>query len=366
MRDEMTPCWTAAHVRAIGADRAVAPSIGAQHVVRVAPDIDIWDAWPVQDRNGVPVVTEAGVEIWMALAAPRFDDPDERHGHARIHLIHLSDGIWSDAGPAMPDGFSPGSREWSGSAVLDDATGDVILYFTAAGRRGETAPSFEQRMFSARARLTDKATLDQWHDLREVILPDPAHYMSTTVGGGIGTIKAWRDPAYFRDPADGSHYLFFAGSLAGSASAYNGVVGFARAPAERPDAWTLQPPLLSADGVNNELERPHMLVHDGLYYLFWSTQAHVFDPQGPVGPTGLYGMVADTVDGAWRPINGSGLLFANPADAPAQSYSWMVMPDLRVTSFIDNWGGGAARRFGGTFAPFVQLWLDGDAAGVVA
>ena len=92
----------------------------------------------------MPVVTEAGVEIWMALAAPRFDDPDERHGHARIHLIHLSDGIWSDAGPAMPDGFSPGSREWSGSAVLDDATapGHLVscLMFQPGSGHSEAGP----------------------------------------------------------------------------------------------------------------------------------------------------------------------------------------------------------------------------------
>jgi levansucrase len=44
----------------------------------------------------------------------------------------------------------------------------------------------------------------------------------------------------------------------------------------------------------------------------------------------------------------------------------MVLPDLSVTSFVDNWGGGPERRFGGSFAPFVQLWLSGDRAGVAA
>jgi levansucrase len=78
-------------------------------------------------------------------------------------------------------------------------------------------------------------------------------------------------------------------------------------------------------------------------------------------------MVADMLSGPWHPINGSGLVFANPHEVPAQSYSWLVLPDLRVTSFVDNWGGGGRkRRFGGAFAPFVQLWLDGDAAGVAA
>jgi levansucrase len=363
---EVTISWTAAHVAAISPSPIVIAPITDVDFSAVASDLAIWDAWPIQRRDGTPFAHAAGGELWMALGAPRFDDPDARHGHARIHLLRYENGIWSDLGPAMPDGFSPGSREWSGSAIADEATADVILYFTAAGQRSDNGLTFEQRMFSARASLGDDGRLSDWRDLREVIPPAPDWYMATTGGGGIGTIKAFRDPAYFRDPADGRHHLFFAGSMAGSMSAFNGVIGFATAPADRPDEWTVKPPLIAADGVNNELERPHVVHHKGRYYLFWSTQAHVFNPEGPTGPTGLYGMVADTLAGPWRPINGSGLVFANPQETPAQSYSWMVLPDLRVTSFVDNWGGGTERRFGGAFAPFVQLWLDGDSAGVVA
>lgn len=358
--------WTAAHVAAIAPDAPTAPIIGANDVRPVADNLDIWDAWPVQQRDGAPIELANGAQLWMALAAPHFADPDERHGRARIHLFHYRGDRWSHVGPAMPDGFSPGSREWSGSAIWDEASDDVILYFTAAGRRGEAAPSFEQRMFSARARLSEAGGLTGWQDLREIVTIDPDHYMSTREGGGIGTIKAFRDPAWFRDPADGRPYLFFAASRAGSTSAYNGVVGMASADPATPDDWVIAPPLLSADGLNNELERPHMVVYEGSYYLFWSTQRHVFNPDGPTGPTGLYAMVAPAVSGPWRPVNGSGLVFANPATAPAQSYSWMVLPDLSVTSFIDNWGDGDERRFGGTFAPFLRLWLDGDRAGVAA
>lgn len=362
----MRASWNAEHVRGISGSSPSLPRLGAKDFARVSPDLDIWDAWPVQQRDGNPLTLSSKAQLWMALGAPRFNDPDERHGHARIHLFRHLDGVWDHVGPSMPDGFSPGSREWSGSAILDQRTGEVILYFTAAGRRGEATPSFEQRMFSARASLTEEANLVDWHDLREVIAPEPNFYMPTVGGGGIGTIKAFRDPAYFRDPADGRHYLFFAGSLANSDSAFNGVIGFASAPAGRSDEWRIGPPIVSADGLNNELERPHVVHHQGRYYLFWSTQSHVFNPDGPAGPTGLYGMVGDRLDGPWRPINGSGLVFANPPQAPAQGYSWMVLPDLAVTSFVDNWGGGPERRFGATFAPFARLWLDGDRAGLVA
>ena len=106
----------------------------------------------------------------------------------------------------------------------------------------------------------------------------------------------------------------------------------------------------------------------GLYYLFWSTQRHVFNPDGPTGPTGLYGMVSDRIDGGWRPLNGTGLVFANPDAAPKQAYSWLVLPDLQVISFIDAWGSDGsdanARRFGATFAPMLRLQVQGDAAGL--
>ncbi|HZF46039.1 MAG TPA: glycoside hydrolase family 68 protein, partial [Sphingomonadaceae bacterium] len=208
--------------------------------------------------------------------------------------------------------------------------------------------------------------LEDWRGPDEFIRRDPRWYMASDAGSGsVGTIKAFRDPAYFHDPASGADYVFFAASLAGSDKAFNGVIGAARAGQDTPDKWTLLPPLLGADGLNNELERPHVLVHGGRYYLFWSTQKHVFDPAGPMGPTGLYGMVSDRIDGEWQPLNGTGLVFANPPEAPSQAYSWLVLPDLSVISFVDNWGQGqdsAIRRFGASFAPVLHLRLDGQTA----
>ena len=366
--------WTASHVDAIRHDAAnSAPLIRDNDFSRIDAELDIWDAWPIQDADGTPSLVGEN-QLWMALGSPRFADPDERHGHARIHLLSRSGEAWRHLGPAMPDGFSPGSREWSGSAVLDADRARVTLYFTATGRRGEPEPTFEQRLFEAKATLTGTDgnwRLDDWHGLREIVVRDPSHYMASDAGTGkVGSIKAFRDPAYFRDPADGSHHLFFAGSLAGSASAFNGVIGSAWAPAASAGDWRIAPPLLSADTLNNELERPHVVHSDGRYYLFWSTQRHVFNPEGPTGPTGLYGMVADRLAGPWRPLNGTGLVFANPPSAPTQAYSWLVLPDLQVASFVDDWGSppdqDGAKRFGATFAPMLRLFLRGDAAGLDA
>lgn len=365
--------WTAESLRGLraGSEDAL-PLLVQADFARVADDLDIWDAWPIQTVVGDPAPLATGDTLWMALAAPRFDDPDERHSHARIHLILRSGAGWSDLGPAMPDGFSPGSREWSGSAVLAEDKRTVTLYFTATGRRGEPQVTFEQRLFSARATLTSSAdgwALRDWRDLREIVIRDPDHYMDSMNGSGkVGTIKAFRDPAYFRDPADGRHYLFFAASLADSTSRYNGAVGLATSDDPATDAWRILPPILSADGLNNELERPHAIHHAGRYYLFWSTQSHVFNPDGPGGPNGLYGMTSTRLGGGWMPLNGTGLVLANPTASPRQAYSWLVMPDLQVTSFVDDWGdkeaGDQPRRFGATFAPMIRLRLEGTRAGL--
>ena len=362
--------WTARHVGAIRAGAvSYAPVIGAGDFARVGDDLDVWDAWPVQLDDGAPAVLETGDIPWMALASPRFSDPEERHKHARIHLMLQSASKWRDLGPAMPEGFSPGSREWSGSSVLAADRRTLTLFFTATGRRGEKALTFEQRLFCAQSTLIQDSSgvrCTDWRSLGELFERDPAHYMASDAGvGEVGTIKAFRDPGYFRDPADGARYIFFTGSLAQSASDYNGVIGAAAARPEGPMDLKLLPPLVSADALHNELERPHVVIHGRLYYLFCSTHSHVFNPQGPVGPTGLYGLVSGELTRGWKRLNGTGLVFANPPDAPKQAYSWLVLSDLSVTSFVDRYGGAnadGAQPFGGSFAPMLRLRLDGDRA----
>lgn len=372
-RSEAAALWTVDHVRSITLARPhIAPLIEDGDFSRVSEDMDIWDAWPVQGEDGYPVRMTEGVTLWMALAAPRFPDPEERHAHARLHLFERREASLRHMGPVMPDGFSPGSREWSGSAVLAPDGKALTLYFTATGIRGEAVPSFGQRLFEARAVVEQAAggyRCTGWHSPREIVARDPVYYMATEgAAGRPGTIKAFRDPAYFCDPDSGVHFLFFAGSLAGSPSQFNGVVGVATTKNPAAGEWKLLPPIVSADGLNNELERPHVVHHCGRYYLFWSTQAHVFAPEGPCGPTGLYGMVSDRPNSGWRPLNGTGLVFANPPEAPSQAYSWLVLPDLSVISFVDDWGterAARSRRFGGTFAPELHLSLDDDSARLV-
>lgn len=362
--------WTQGHIARIDPSRAsYAPVITAPR--RLIADLDLWDYWPVQDRDG-NMAQIAGGAVFMLLSAPVLPDPDARHAVARIRLMQRRGETWRDLGPAFEDGFSPGSREWSGSAIVSPDLREITLYYTVAGRRGEAEVSFEQRLFETRSTLAvtgDRIRFSPWSTPTQMLAPDGVHYLRDMAGGGVvGTIKAFRDPAYFRDPADGAEYILFAASLARSSSPWNGAVGIARRDAE--GGWVALAPLVEAEGVNNELERPHIIVRDGRYYLFWSTQEKVFAQGGPRGPTGLYGMVADRLAGPWAPLNGTGLVFANPPVAPIQAYSWLVLPDLCVQSFADQVGLAtspadvrtARAHFGGSPAPELRIALEGDRA----
>lgn len=358
------------HVAAIaGQAIARAPLIQRSEIAPLVPGLDLWDYWPVQHADG-SIADFAGGMLCMFLSAPSNGDPNDRHASARIRLMHGCGTSWRDLGPVLPEGFAPGSREWSGSAIVEGSR--LTLYFTAVGIPGEARPTFGQRIFETSAALqTDAiATPTGWEPSRECIVADGVTYMRDMAGGGaIGTIKAFRDPAFFRDPADEQDYLLFTGSLASSDSPWNGAVGIARRDGA---GWQLLPPLISAAGVNNELERPHIVMHDRRYYLFWSTQDSVFAPAAQGAPTGLYGMVASSLFGPWAPINGSGLVFANPVEAPRQAYSWLVLADLAILSFADMVGAPcppanaaeARAHFGGVPAPDLLLWIDGDRAGL--
>jgi levansucrase len=365
----MTPFrWTAEHLARIGSPAArAAPLIEPRHAPRVGSDFDLWDHWPALTPGG-RLAEVAGGLLVIALTAPILDDPDARHAVARLRLFHRTPQRFFDLGPLLPDGFSPGSREWAGSALFDAADRTLTLYFTAAGERGEPTPTFAQRMFACATTLGDDLRPRGWSEPKELVRPDGAVYETDMAGGGaVGTIKAFRDPYFFRDPAGSGDRLLFAASRAGADSAWNGLVGAARAEG---DDWRLEDPWVDATGVNNELERPHAIAHDDRIYLFWSTQAKVFAPGTPPAPTGLYGVVADRIGAPWRPLNGDALVFANPPEAPAQAYSWQVLPDLSVWGFADLVAlagppadsAEARAHFAGSPAPVLRLTLKDDRA----
>ncbi|MEV0232309.1 glycoside hydrolase family 68 protein [Nonomuraea sp. NPDC050786] len=366
--------WTSRHLDLLVDDIATtAPVFDPTAVPRILPDHDLWDLWPVQDESG-PAALIGGHEVWMALSAPALGHPEERHDQARIRLLARNGDGWRDLGHAFADNASPGSREWSGSAVRR-SDGTVSVFYTAAGRRGETRPTFRQSVVETRLSLQadgDRILLHENAGHREILRSDGRMYLPVEeADGSPGNIRAFRDPGWFRDPADGRDYLLIAASTAWD-DGFTGAIALAAEP--RAGSWSLLPPLLVAKGINHELERPHVIVHQSWYYLFFTTQRHTFHPADRA-PTGLYGFAAPSLTGPYEPLNGSGLVIQNPAAEPDQAYAWLVLPDLHVVSFANYRAqqgtdlrhaetAQARAHFGGTVAPMLKLGLDGTATSV--
>lgn len=372
-----TTAWMPAHLAQLRVTpETTLPAIPADLTRPLFPGLDLWDMWPLQEQGGHAALI-GGSHWWFILAAPTLPDPDDRHAIARIRLVEQREGNWIDHGNAFPDGFTPGSREWAGSAVRRPDSLALDLYFTAAGRSGDGATSWEQRIFACAGLLSAEAAKAGivWQAPEEIIVADDRLYQRVDANSGrAGFIKGFRDPAWFVDPADGLEYLLFTASLVDAGSEYDGAIGWARRSAD--GHWRLLPPLVTMDGINNEPERPHVVAHEGRYYLFFSTQRRMFAPGVAAGPNGLYGLVADQLTGPWRPLNGSGLVAANPAGAPLQAYSWWVTAALDVHGFADLPGVAEVpadadacwRRahFGGVPAPVFRLALDGAASRLIA
>lgn len=364
--------WTAEHIAAI-ASRPLpeAPVINAADVAPILTGHDLWDVWPLQNPDG-SIAEIAGGQIWMILSAPEMDDPGLRHDVARTRLLFRRDAFWVDCGMLFPDDLNPGSREWSGAARYDADSMQITAYFTVAGRRGAKERSFEQRLFQTSGRLDLTGALPRitgWTTPMPLAENNGEDYVDLAVDQGVpGNIRGFRDPYWLRDPADGQEYILFTGSQARSSHTHNGVIGIAKA--SNQGRFELLPPIISADGVCNELERPHVVIRGGLYYIFWSSQNSVFAPGTTAGPTGLYGMVGPSLTGPFEPLNGTGLVICNPAAELRQAYCWQVLDTLEVVSFVDHWGlhgrdifaepALQREQFGGTIAPMLKIELDGN------
>jgi levansucrase len=415
-----TPSWTRAQAAEVRrTEETVAPVVYPPDRP-VDPDLHLWDTWLVRTPAG-EVAEVGGYRVVVALTAESDLLPGKRHDVATLRFFYSADGrTWETGGRVFPASTPLGQRQWAGSAVLfppgegpdgdDDGAaagadagdgdgddvdaGDLVVYYTAAGERGAPELTYGQHLAAAsggRLRATaDGVRVEGPFEHRSLLRADGTYYEREAQSRGM--IFTFRDPWYFEDPADGEVYLLFEGNTPvpeGSDACdgdpvqqeFNGSVGIAHSPSGDPLAFELRPPLLDAVCVNQELERPHVVVRDGTYYLFVSSHRHTFAP-GLDGLDALYGFAADSLRGDYEPLNDSGLVLANPANAPFQAYSWLAYPHreaLLVTSFVNYTEydreslddvaflpeSEQFRRFGGTLAPTVRLRVDGRRTRVV-
>lgn len=397
--------WTRENVSNLVIDDTnTAPEINKEELAEITSDSYIWDTWPLQDKNGHPAVIN-GYKIIFALSVPNDVLPGKRHDTAEIVYFYSKDGkSWEPGGQVFKDGGALGSRQWAGSSIVDK-DGTLHMFYTATGRKGEMQLSYEQRIAAATAEINTKSGVNfkDWSE-HEVILEPEGELYQTIEQTGEGEVSyAFRDPYFFQDPKTGEEYLLFEANSAGrledrslkdgyigSASfrsshvisedskAFNGSIGIAKAVDGDLNKFELLPPLLEANYVNEELERPSVIVKGSDYYLFAKTHSEKFAP-GLKAPEGLYGFVSSSLQGDYQPLNESGLVIANPIDQPYQGYSWIVMPNGTVASFVNYTDvDGLAiheigeqsteyqiEHFGGMLAPSIKLAITRDQTKIV-
>lgn len=384
-------------------DSNTAAPVDKDELQEISSDYIIWDTWPLQDQNGHPAVVN-GYKIIFALSVPKGTIPGKRHDTSEIRYFYSKDGkSWKLGGLAFEEGQALGSRQWAGSSIIDK-NGKVHMFYTATGQKGEEQLSYVQKLAKATFEIaTDNRSVTfKNQSEHQIILEADGTYYQTEEQAAQGEYSyAFRDPYYFQDPKTGEEYILFgansAGTLAeracgpehaGSAAAeqsmpaeakfYNASIGIAKAVNDELSDFQLLPPLLEANCVNEELERPDIVVKGNQYYLFTKSHANKF-AQGIEAPEGLYGFVSDSLTAGYKPLNGSGLVIANPESNPYQSYSWMVMSNGTVISYVDYVDVEGKdiqeiglqspeyqiEHFGGTLAPSLKLSITGDRTSIV-
>jgi levansucrase len=382
--DDFTAVWTRAQALKIRSDSTnTKPRIPAEFPV-MSDEVWVWDTWPMTGLDTKPV-SYKGWNIIFSLTAPRNVPFGDRHWYARIGYFFSRDGqSWEYGGDLFPTRSPFGSREWAGSAVL---TGTQLnVFYTASG--GDNSPPGErenplQRLAHASGQIHVDANgpyFTGFRNHRIIAEPEGEMYQTLDQSRAGPIIYAFRDPFVFRDPEDDQVYMLFEGNTGGTAGThtcgpheigpvppghvvpadsrfFTGNIGLARATRANLRRWELLPPLLSANCVNQQTERPHLVIADGRYYLFTISHMFTFAPGiDPRGPDGLYGFRGDSLRSAYKPLNASALVLGNPADAPVQQYSEYVMPNWLVESFIDT---VPPEIFGGTLAPTLRIEVDG-------
>lgn len=295
---------------------------------------------------------------------------------------YTRDGNWIPGGVAFERTEALGSRQWAGSTIYDPDSNEITFYYTAVGaldaesleaddppramsnsHPGAGRPNTEQRMAMVTASVSVGDTGVSFSDFGEhemILKADGEIYVTEAAYIPGNVIYGMRDPHYWLDDETGREYILFTANAAGMPDPFNGVVGLA----EKLDGeWTLQRPIIAAPGVSSQLERPHVVVRDDGLYVFFSTHSFTF-ADGLNGPEGLYGFynAEGDIRGTYTAMNGTGLVLGNPPAAPNQIYSYLVLPDGKVMSYVNTPYGFAdnpdsEKEFIGAPAPLVQIGM---------
>ncbi|GBD57361.1 glycoside hydrolase family 68 protein [Gluconobacter wancherniae] len=391
--------WTIADALKIHADdpTTTMPLIDYDFPV-IDSDVWQWDTWALRDING-RTVTFKGWYVMFALVADRAATGNTVEGwHSRNNFSYIgfyysrtgNGSDWKFGGRVIQPGANKRDWEWSGCAVMRENTTNVIdLFYTSVnGTPAQSVPSHT----AGRILADDNGVWFEGFDVcTDMFEADGVNYAN------IAEDQYWdfRDPHVFVNPDDGNIYALFEGNVPGMRGQYTidsdemgnlppastvpagaqygaAAIGIARLVSDANSGdfsrWEMLPALVTALGVNDQTERPHVVFQDGLTYLFTISHHSTFTGNS-TGPDGVYGFVSrNGIFGPYAPLNGSGLVLGNPSDAPYETYSHFVDPAGYVQSFIDTLpqpgtvdpGNPQTYRIGGTLAPTVRIVMEGE------
>jgi levansucrase len=403
--------WPAAQLQGISLrTENTLPIVGPKgQAVRAPEDWIIRDPFPVTDLDG-QITQVGGWYVMAGLATPR----DDSVGTLREFGYVISrDGIVWQEGGTMISTATPGiipadyrnasdptaNQLFSGDFRYDAATNTMHLYYTAVEGNGTPDNPYPQSpsgiqipqeiAYASAVPVPTANGLDFAITATPgvILQPDGAWYAKPEEANTETEVYGFRDPWIFRDPESRNTYMLFVGNWgsdqtigyppgattgdqafpdAGPTNVdpgrprNDGVAGIAVSRNGSMTDWELLPPVFGAIGVNTQLELPHFVYKDGHYYLFVTTHNRTFIGDLKYDyPEGLYGFVADDLQGPYRPLNDTSLVFANPPEEPLQNYGWKVVATggdyAEAFSFINKGDSG-------TISPAVRLTLDGDRA----
>ncbi len=392
----------------------------------------VWDTWPITDEKADQYSVN-GWEVVFSLVADRDLGFDERHTYAKIGYFYRKAGVPTEQRPdnggwtygglvfdegvtgrIFPDQSYSHQTQWSGSARIFKG-GKIKLFFTDVAFY-RNADGSDRKPYDARITLSEGrihagkkgVRFTGFNEVDDLLQADGTYYQN----GAQNPYYNFRDPFTFEDPAHpGKTYMVFEGNTAvrrgdractdedmgylpgdphsetaeqvmdQGANLQMANVGLAVAENKQLSEWRFLPPILSANCVTDQTERPQIYMKDGKYYLFTISHRSTF-AAGIDGPEGVYGFVGDGIRSDYQPLNrGSGLALGSPTNlnyatgnpfdpdfnqhpGQFQAYSHYVMPGGLVQSFIDTIGSKSNFRRGGTLGPTVRLNIAGDTTSV--
>lgn len=137
--------WTRAQVDQIRINGSNTAPLIMEPFPRISADLWTWDMWPLMEKDGSIAVLPGGWRVLFTLSVPKSVLPGKRHDVARISYFYSRNGLdWIQGGYVFQEGTALGSRQWAGSAIIDN--GRIYYFYTATGRRGETQITYEQRI----------------------------------------------------------------------------------------------------------------------------------------------------------------------------------------------------------------------------